>query len=444
MPLRRLWPWSRLWVVALLLLLSAGPAGAAAAGDLQAMIDATPPGGTLAPPAGVYTGSFVIRRPLTLDGAAGVVLDAEGNGSVVVLETMGATLKNLTIRNSGHLHNNLDAGVQIRGNYNVVKDTVIENCLFGVDLKQSNNNVIRDNRISSRDLPQPQRGDAIRLWYSTENAILNNHVSDSRDMVVWYSKDNKIIGNRVVDGRYGLHFMYSQYNVVEDNYFSGSSVGIFLMYSDDIVVRGNRVERSQGASGIGIGFKETSGACIRDNKIIGNAVGIYLDVSPYQPDSHNVIADNVIGYNGIGINFHTDWTGNEIEHNRFISNFTQVAVRGGGTATRQHWHGNVWDDYAGFDRDGDGIGDTPYQVYDYADRLWMDVEAAAFFRGAPSLALLDFVERLAPFSTPKLLLTDPEPVFSGEPRATVHVADRAAPVVLNVACATQVEEGRGG
>ena len=60
----------------------------------------------------------------------------------------------------------------------------------------------------------------------------------------------------------------------------------------------------------------------------------------------------------------------------------QVVVLGAGTANRNVWEGNYWDDYEGFDTNHDGIGDTPYQKYDYADRLWMDVPNAQFFSAA--------------------------------------------------------------
>ena len=34
---------------------------------------------------------------------------------------------------------------------------------------------------------------------------------------------------------------------------------------------------------------------------------------------------------------------------------------------------------------------------------------ATFFRNSPVLEMLDFLERLAPFSTPHLVLRDPKP-----------------------------------
>jgi nitrous oxidase accessory protein len=39
----------------------------------------------------------------------------------------------------------------------------------------------------------------------------------------------------------------------------------------------------------------------------------------------------------------------------------------------------------------------------------MERPLARFFRGSLALEVIDFIERLAPFSTPEPLLTDPAP-----------------------------------
>ncbi len=403
------------WVVLLLGgLVWMGGAAAAGLPSLQALVDAAEPNSVLAPPPGTYAGPVVVDKPLEIDGRGEVTVDAGGEGSVIVLDTDGATLRNLRLVNSGSSHNDLDAGIQVRGNFNVIKDNSIEDCLFGVDLQQSENNVIRRNHISSKPVELGVRGDAIRLWYSFDNIVEENEVVDSRDIVVWYSRNNTIRRNRATRGRYSLHFMYSQFNLVEENEFRGNSVGIFLMYSDSVIVRKNHISHAVGAAGVGIGFKETSDVEISDNEILYCATGLHLDVSPFQPDTTNRIRGNLIAYNGIGIQFLNDWTGNVFQDNLLKGNLTQVAVLGGDTAARNEWRGNHWDDYEGFDRDGDGIGDTPYEQFAYADRLWMDVPPARFFKGSPMLEVLDFLERLAPFTEPDRLLRDPEPLMQAE------------------------------
>ena len=197
------------------------------------------------------------------------------------------------------------------------------------------------------------------------------------------------------------------------------------MYSDSVEIRDNYIANAVGPTGVGIGFKETSDVTIERNKILYNATGLYLDVSPYQPDTTNRFRDNLIAYNGIGIRWLNDWTGNVFENNFFKANISQVVVEGGKTANRNLWRGNFWDDYEGFDRDRDGVGDTPYEHIGYADRIWMDVPPAQFFKGSPMLEVLDFLERLAPFSEPDVIVRDDAPlmVASAEPAAAERPED---------------------
>jgi len=251
--------------------------------------------------------------------------------TVFLLDTDGATLKNLHITNSGEFHNDLDSGVQIRGKFNVVKNNVIDNCLFGVDLQQSNNNIVRNNTISSKPFDLGQRGDSVRLWYSFNNKVTDNKITGVRDMVVWYSANNELSRNTGSDSRYSLHFMYSRYNLVEDNKYYNNAVGIFLMYSDGIIVRNNHIAHAAGPTGVGIGFKETSDLTIENNEILYCATGLYIDVSPYQPDTTNRFSGNLVAYNGIGIRFLNDWTGNIFKQNQFADNLTQIVVSGGKT-----------------------------------------------------------------------------------------------------------------
>jgi nitrous oxidase accessory protein len=395
-----------------------GPiASATAHPAFQALVDAAKPGTVLEPPPGIYEGPVTLDKPLVIDGHGQVTIDSGGKGSVILLRTNGATLKGLRLTNSGESHNDIDAGVQVRGSFNIVEDNRIDNCLFGIDLQQSEDNVVRRNRISSKPVDLGIRGDAIRLWYSFRNRVTDNVIRDSRDTVVWYSRDNLIAHNDARHGRYSLHFMYAQHNEVLDNHYEDNSVGIFLMYSDGVVIKRNYIAKASGPTGIGIGFKETSDVTVEGNEVLHNAVGLYLDVSPYQPDTTNSIRDNLVAYNGIGVRFLNDWQGNIFEGNRFKGNITQVSVESGKTAQRNLWSGNYWDDYEGFDRDRNGIGDTPYQLYGYADRIWMDVPPAQLFKGSPMLEALDFLERLAPFSDPNLTLRDPRPLMTAEVRA---------------------------
>lgn len=377
--------------------------------SFQDLVDKAGKNAILNPEPGIYAGPVVLEFPITIDGRDSVTIDGGGKGTVIYIDTDGATVKGLRLTNSGRSHNDIDAGIQIRGNFNVVKDIIIDDCLFGIDMQQSEYCIIRRNKISSKDVDLGQRGDAIRLWYRFYNKIEDNEITNSRDVVVWYSADNTITGNTGSHSRYSLHFMYSRYNLVENNSYYNNTVGIFLMYSDGIIIRNNHIAHAAGPTGIGIGFKETSDVIIEGNEILYCASGMYIDISPFQPDVINYHRHNLIAYNGIGIRFLNDWHGNEFRDNQFVGNLTQIEVGGGGSANNHIWEGNHWSDFVGFDQTGDHVGDIPYELYSYSNRIWQDVDFAQFFKGSPLLEVVDFLERLAPFTEPQLILQDSLP-----------------------------------
>lgn len=382
------------------------PAGAV---PIQPLIDATPSGATLTLAPGLYAAPANIARPMRIDGAGAAILDGGGIGSIATITADDVTVTGLTFRNSGDRHETTDSAVRLRGRHAILKDNVIADCLFGFELKQSDGNVIRRNRIGSKDMPEALRGDAIRVWYSNGNRIEDNEIVHVRDTVVWYSTGNIITGNRILDSRYGIHLMYAHDNRLEGNSFLSNTVGIFLMYANDNRLIDNVIHYSQGPSGIGIGFKESSNTLVEHNDLFANARGIFMDASPYDPEGFNTFHANRIAYNGTAVAFHSDWTGNSFEGNAFVGNHSEVTVGGTGSADRNLWRANAWDDYEGFDRNHDGVGDTAFEIWSWADRLWMDVPDAQFFRTSPSLELIDFIERLGSLTDPRLILRDREP-----------------------------------
>ncbi|MEW6434770.1 MAG: nitrous oxide reductase family maturation protein NosD [Myxococcota bacterium] len=384
---------------------------------LQPLIDAAEDGSTLTL-SGTYSGPVLMTKRLVLDGQGKAVIDGGGKGTVFTLQASGATLRGLTFTGSGESHSTDDTCLNVRGHGNLIENNRFEDCLFGVDLKQSNKNVVRRNFIRSQDVPLGRRGDALRLWYSMDNLVEENTVVDSRDMVVWYSNGNRILKNHGKRSRYSLHFMYAEHNVVEGNRFEDNSVGIYVMYTEGVEIRNNVISHSVGATGMGIGFKEASNSVVEGNDIVYCALGISSDLSPYQPDSTVTIRNNRIAYNGVGLAFTGDKTGTLVEGNVFEGNIDQVSQSGGGTAMNNTWRGNYWDDYQGFDRNRDGQGDTPYELYAFTDRIWMETPNARFFKNAPLMEALDFLERLAPFTAPELVLRDEAPVFLKPERGT--------------------------
>lgn len=379
---------------------------------LQDLVNAAPAGSVLKPDPGRYSGPLVVNKTLTIDGGGKVIIDGGGRGTVVVLQANDSVVRSLTLTNSGVSHDSDDACLNVRGDRNLVENLRIDDCLFGIDLKMSNDNVLRGNYIRSKPFDLGTRGDSLRLWYSHRNLIADNQIEDSRDMVAWYANENRYLNNVARRSRYSIHFMFAADNLVEGNRFYDNAVGVNVMYSGGGAIRNNLVSHANGPTGMAVGFKEASSVLVEGNEIVYCAVGVGLDMSPFEPDTTITIRGNRIAYNGVGVSFLSDKKGTIVEHNVFEGNLTQVAMGDSGSASRNLWRGNYWDDYQGFDRDGDDVGDRPHELYAYTDQLWMEVPYARFFRNAPMMETLDFLERLAPFSTPVMLLRDEHPVFN--------------------------------
>jgi len=384
---------------------------------LQEAIDKAPSGSILRLPKGVYKGSIIINKPLTILGKeSGVVIDGEENGTVIIIKSSFVTLKNLTIVGSGSRHDNLDAAIKLSdASQCEISQCNIKETLFGIDLQMVKNSIISDNNITSKNMDLGLRGDGLRLWYSNNNIVRNNRLIKSRDMVVWYSHGNLIEKNYGEYNRYSLHFMYAGKNIVKDNTYKHNSVGIFFMYSKDTIATGNVVQSSIGATGMGIGLKDVTNFTIKDNTVIYCAQGLYIDRSPFQPDTHDWIENNKILYNAEAIHFHSLSENNIVKNNIIKGNIEDIINDSRGSKTNENEiEGNYWDNYAGFDRDGDNIGDTPHKVYQYADQLWVYNPDVKFFYGSPVISLLNFLAKLAPFSEPIFLLEDKKPIVKLE------------------------------
>jgi nitrous oxidase accessory protein len=395
-----------------LFLLACPLAASAAYPPFQALIDATPTGGTLRPKPGIYAGPALISRQIIVDGGGKVTVDGGGTGSVLIINANGAVVRGLRLTNSGGSHDRVDTGIALTGNGNTIEDNVIDDALFGISLKQANRNILRRNRIRSKPAELAMRGEAIRLWYSMDNLVEGNDIDRARDVTLMNSPRNRVIGNLIRNSRYGIHLIFSPDSVIERNSLDRNATGVIVLNSDRVKIRRNRIFHSLGVSGAGLAFKMSAEGLAEGNEVIHCAVGVLAD-SPIEPADKTMLRGNRLAHNAIGMQFSGERGGHVLHGNSFENNLIHVVMFfGSGDASKNDWRGNYWDDYQGFDRNHDGIGDAPYEIYAYADRIWMEIPKARFFRNSPVLELLDFLERLAPFSSPDLILRDPAPVFN--------------------------------
>lgn len=375
---------------------------------LQLFIDITPEGGILTPPPGNYAGPAIIRKSITIDGKGEVTVDGGGSGTVLRVEAGNSVVRGLRLINSGDSHDQVDAAILVTADNVRIEDNTLSDTLFGVHLQQANGVVVRRNQITSLRRPHSLRGEGIRLWYSTHNLVEDNVITGVRDLVFSNSTHNRIVGNTIRDSRIAMEFVFSPENIVQDNLIDNTTHGIVVLYSPQMKLQHNRLQHLRELTGSALSIKGSSRALLLDNEIIHCAVGLIAN-APIHPEHVFQLRGNRFSYNDVAMYFYGEKGGHLVHDNTFENNLTDVLVSAASSALDNQWRGNYWDRYRGFDRDEDGFGDTRYANYLYTDRLWMDRPTTRFFRGSPSIELVDFVERLAPFSLPYLVLADPKP-----------------------------------
>ncbi len=386
--------------------------------ELQAAIDAARPGDVIRLPAGLYRGNFIIDKPLTVEGVDWPILDGNNQGHVILVNgAPNVTIRNLVIRNSGSRLDKEHAGIAVDQSPRlVVENNRLENVLFGIYIKDSEESRIAHNVIGAKDLEVPARGDGIRVWYSARTEVIGNRVDRGRDVVLWYNNGAIIRDNVITNGRYGLHFMYCDDNLVEHNRIEGNSVGAFLMYSRRLTLRYNVFANNRGPSGYGIGLKDMDGVEATDNLFSGNRVGMYFDNSPWSVDVSQHFRRNAFVQNDIGLLFNPSVKRNYFSRNSFIDNLEQVALTGRGNFEGNGFtvegRGNFWSDYVGYDEAGDGLGDLPYVSRSLFENMMDNYPALRLFQLSPAQQAVDLAARAFPIFQPEPKFVDEAPLMN--------------------------------
>jgi nitrous oxidase accessory protein len=378
--------------------------------SIDAALRAAARGATFWLEPGVYPGPVTIDRAVTLWGPRGAVIRSNGIGRTVSVRADGTRLLGFTIDGSGRRYDKMDSGVYVRGTGIEVRGITVRNALYGIVLERSKDLTIDDNHIvGDIHTPLGLRGDGIRLFGSSNCEIAGNLIENSRDLLVWFSPNAKIIGNLIEGGRYATHFMYSDGGVVEHNRYLRNTVGVFVMYSDNIRIAGNTLAGNMKFDGFGVGAKESGNLVIDGNRLVQDRIGIYFDTCPFHPDQKDRIRDNLFALCDTAVDFLGSGANNIFEDNTLRDNQTQVRVEDQGNLMQTEWSRNYFDDYQGYDLDGDGFGDVPYEPRSLSGQLLSQRPELAFFRGTAALDLVDAVADVMPVFRPEPLLIDRRP-----------------------------------
>jgi len=359
---------------------------------------------------GIFTGSFEIIKPVTIIGDSSTIIDGDGIGDILLLNADSIFIKKLIIQDSGTRLLKDHAGIKITGNHIEISDCLVRDILHGIYVKGGNNVTIHDNKIVGRfNIQESDRGNGIHLWNTTENTVTNNDISFARDGIYFSFANSTIIEkNHIHQLRYALHYMYSDSNSFEDNLFDNNVAGSALMFSEHISFKRNIFAHCRGLRAYGVLLQSVEYCDAFDNLILDNTKGVFFDDA-----NHNRFENNDIVQNDIAIHLNASCEGNTLINNNFISNLAAVEMHESAvnlTTWYENESGNFWSGYTGYDLDGNGIGDIPYQLQSAFEFMEIDYPAIRFYLYSPASQLLAAAEKRLPILR-KSMIEDKYPLF---------------------------------
>lgn len=332
---------------------------------IQDAIDRAAAGDTVEVQRARYLERLRIDKPLTLRGLERPTVSGGDQGDTIRVSAPDVTIEGLIVSDSGASLLRQNAGIYIEPGAHRAK---VQHCflsynLFGLWIEKADDvQVLHNNITGKRDFDSAQRGNGVQLYNTKGARIVGNEISFVRDaLYIDVSHHAVFRQNRLHHSRYGTHYMNSYYNLWEDNDSWFNRGGLALMEVRNQTVRNNR---AWGNSDHGIMLRTLQDSVVENNVVAGNSRGFFIYDVEYIALRGNLVIDNTVGIHLSAGSFR-----NEVERNDFISNREQIRYVASRDETWGAKEGNYWSNYVGWDRDGDGIGDVPYQANDVVDRL---------------------------------------------------------------------------
>jgi len=360
--------------------------------SIAAVVQQAGVGDTIIVKLGYYPTHLVITKPLHLKCLNRPTLDGGNVADVIRVKSPDVTIEGCIISNSGSDLTAQNAGIYLEPGSDraVIQNNIINYTLFGLWIEKVKDiKVIGNNITGMRDLASAQRGNGVQLYNSSGAQIIDNHISFTRDGIYVDVSNHAVFrGNRLHHLRYGTHYMNSNYNVWENNESYLNRGGLALMEVRNQTVRNNH---AWGNSDHGIMLRTITDSVIENNIVSGNGRGFFIYDAEF-----NVLRNNLIIANRVGVHLWAGSIHNEVEGNDLINNREQIKYV---ASKDEYWGvktGNYWSNYIGWDRNGDGIGDVPYEANDLVDHLTWKYPAAKLLLNSPAVQTLRLVSRQFP------------------------------------------------
>jgi len=347
-------------------------------------------------------GNILISKPIHLIGLDYPVIDGDFKYEVLTITSDSVEIRGFIIQNIGKSFTQDFAGIKvIESSYCQIQNNKLVNTFFGIYLKKARFCKILNNELITDSKDEVNSGNGIHLWDCKYIIIKDNHITGHRDGIYFEFVDHsKVIGNTSEHNlRYGLHFMFSNFDIYEKNIFRENGTGVAVMFSKNISMNNNYFLENWGSASYGLLFKEIYDGDLTGNIFLENTIGLYADGS-----NRIHIAYNEFVRNGWAINMLGNSIDNTITQNNFIGNTFDIATNT--RHSKNRFVGNFWDQYTGYDLNADGVGDIPFRPMKVFSYVTGRVPESIILLRSQFIDMLNFAEKVAPVITPADLKDD--------------------------------------
>lgn len=345
---------------------------------------------------------IVIDKPITIIGKNYPVIDGEKKGEIITITSDSVTVDGLFIKNVGLSYTEDFAAIRVRkSKHFVIQNLVLENLFFGIYIEKSNYGKVYHNKIIGDAVEEHSSGNGIQLWYSHHVDVEHNYVQGVRDGIYLEFADNCLIKQNSSSNnlRYGLHFMFSNNDIYEDNIFENNGAGVAVMFSKHIKMRRNIFRENWGSASYGLLLKEINDAEIYENTFKDNTIGINIEGS-----NRITYKNNDFVTNGWAVKVRGACYENAFVENNFLYNSFDISYNS--KVNDNKFDKNYWSNYTGYDLDKNGIGDVPYRPVKLFSYIVNRTPETIVLLRSLFIDIIDFSEKVSPVFTPDNLMDE--------------------------------------
>jgi nitrous oxidase accessory protein len=351
--------------------------------ELQALLDAAKPGDSIILKEGVYEGPVVIDKRLVLsaDKPGGVILRNNSSRPALSIQGDGVKVEGLSIQDISVKEN---ATVLVSGQRVILAGLHILTGADGIAIRDAHDGTVKDTVIqwAPKGVRQANKGNGIDLYNAHRWTLTGNEITDVHDGIYMENSDDALVSGNVLRlSRYGVHCMYTKRTVIENNEGDRNVTGAMVMTARQVSVVGNTfTKQSENVNSQGILLYDAHETSVKDNRVDGNRVGLYIEQSTL-----NKVEGNSVSYNFIGLQL-LESDDNGITGNGFVGNVADAQARG---SRSNSIRGNYWDGFQGIDTDGDGSSDISYAINPFFQGLTQKRPPFQLFFQSPGMVFLE-------------------------------------------------------